>query len=71
MRNLSAVWDEMFPQERCRLVKLLIARVQLRDDGIAIEWHPFGWSALMAELAPNSIGAELREVERRQMEGAV
>ena len=63
MRNLSVVWNEMFPEERCRLVRLLIARVQLKDEGIDIEWHPAGWSALMAELAPNSIGAELRELE--------
>ncbi len=63
MRNLSAVWNELFPAERCRLVRLLIARVQLKDEGIDIEWQPTGWTALMAELAPNSIGAELRELE--------
>jgi len=67
MRNLSVVWNEMFPEERCRLVRLLIARVQLKDEGIDIEWHPAGWSALMAELAPNSIGAELRELEMEAM----
>lgn len=67
MRNLSLVWNEMFPEERCRLVRLLIARVQLKDDGIDIEWQPAGWSALMAELAPNSIGAELREIEMEAM----
>ncbi len=67
MRNLSAVWNEMFPEERCRLVRLLIARVQLKDEGIDIEWQPAGWSALMAELAPNSIGAELRELEMEEM----
>lgn len=67
MRNLLAVWNEMFPEERCRLVRLLIARVQLKGEGIDIEWHPAGWSALMAELAPNSIGAELRELEMEPM----
>jgi site-specific DNA recombinase len=67
MRNLSAVWNEMFPEERCRLLRLLIARVQLKNDGVDIEWQPAGWSALMAELAPNSIGAELREMEMEAM----
>lgn len=67
MRNLSVVWNEMFPEERCRLVRLLIARVQLKDEGIDIEWHPTGWSALLAELVPNSIGAELRELEMEEM----
>ena len=66
MRNLSAVWNEMFPEERCRLVRLLIAKVQLRDEGIDIEWNPTGWSALMAELVPNSIGAELLELEMEE-----
>jgi hypothetical protein len=55
MRNLSAVWNEMFPEERCRLVNLLIAKVQLRDEGIDIEWHPTG------------IGAELREMGMEAM----
>ncbi|MBA3903860.1 MAG: recombinase family protein, partial [Rhodocyclaceae bacterium] len=50
-----------------RLVRLLIARVQLKDEGVDIEWQPAGWSALMAELAPNSIGAELREMEMEAM----
>lgn len=67
MRNLSAVWNEMFPEERCRLVRLLIAKVQLKDEGGDIEWQPAGWSALMEELAPNSIGAELRELEMEAM----
>jgi len=64
MRNFSVVWDELFPQERHRLVQLLIARVQLREDGIDIEWHAQGWGTFMAELAPNSIGAELQELEQ-------
>ena len=67
MRNLSVVWNEMFPEERCRLVRLLIAKVQLKDEGIDIVWQPTGWSALMTELAPNSIGAELREMEMEVM----
>ena len=67
MRNLSVVWNEMFPEERCRLVRLLITHIQLKDEGIDIEWHPAGWSALMAELVPNSIGAELRELEMEAM----
>lgn len=46
MRNLSMVWNEIFPEARYRLVRLVIARVQLPDDGIAIEWQPAGWSPL-------------------------
>jgi DNA invertase Pin-like site-specific DNA recombinase len=67
MRNLSVVWNQLFPAERCRLVRLLIDRVQLRDDGIDIEWQPVGWADLAGELAPHSIGAELREFEMEAM----
>jgi DNA invertase Pin-like site-specific DNA recombinase len=67
MRNLSVVWNQLFPAERCRLVRLLIQRVQLRDNGIDIEWQPMGWTELVGDLAPNSIGAELRELEMEAM----
>jgi len=67
MRNLGTVWNELFPAERCRLVRLLIKRVQLREDGIDIEWQSMGWSQLMGELAPRSIGAELRDLELEEM----
>lgn len=71
MRNLSQVWNALFPEERIRVVRLLIARVQLRDDGIDIEWQPMGWLGLVEELAPNSIGVELRELENKQSEDSV
>ncbi len=63
MRNLAVVWNELFPAEQVRLIRLLIERVQIRDDGLDIEWHAMGWSGLASELAPNSIGAELRDME--------
>ncbi|MEY3200906.1 MAG: hypothetical protein RIR70_456 [Pseudomonadota bacterium] len=63
MRNLGLLWYELFPAEQRRIVKLLIERVALREDGVDIEWHPMGWSALAGELAPGSIGAELRAME--------
>lgn len=67
MRNLSVIWNQLFPAEQCRLAWLLIRRVQLRDEGIDIEWWPMGWSELVGELAPHSIGAELRDLELEEM----
>ena len=63
MRNLAVVWNELFPAEQVRLIRLLIERVQIRDDGLDIEGHAMGWSGLASDLAPNSIGAELRDME--------
>ena len=53
----------MFHAEQTRLIQLLVERVQIRGDGLDIEWHAIGWSELASELAPNTIGAELREHE--------
>ena len=63
MRNLGVVWKELFPAEQARLIQLLVERVQIQDDGLDIEWHAIGWSELASELAPNTIGADLREHE--------
>lgn len=32
-------------------------------QGIKVKWREVGWNALIAEFAPDSIGAELLEVE--------
>ena len=62
LRQLGAVWEQLFPAERQRIVHLLIERVTLLDNGIEISWHEAGWSQLVGELLPDTIGAELREL---------
>ncbi|MCG9022867.1 hypothetical protein LH417_07920 [Laribacter hongkongensis] len=39
MRQISAEWEHLFPAEQNRIMRLLIERVQLRDDGMDILWH--------------------------------
>ncbi len=48
---------------RGRLVNLLIDRVVRLSDGIDIVWREVGWKELAGELAPESIGAEMLEME--------
>ena len=62
LRQLGNVWEQLFPVERQRIVQLLIQRVTLLDHGIEITWREAGWSALVGELLPDTIGAELREL---------
>jgi DNA invertase Pin-like site-specific DNA recombinase len=64
MRNMSAMWPDMFLQEQIRIVRMLIERVQITDSAIEIDWLHSGWLQLACELAPNSIGAELAEMEQ-------
>lgn len=63
MRRLGEVWKQLFPEEQVRLVNLLIERVQLLSDGIDIVWREIGWKELAGELAPQTIGGELLEME--------
>ena len=63
MRRLADVWRQLFPAEQIRLVNLLIERVVLMSDGIDIVWRKVGWKELAGELTPESIGAEMLEME--------
>jgi len=59
LRNLSTLWEQLFPAEQQRIVQLLIERVQLRSDGVDIQWREAGWQALTGELTTGTIGGEL------------
>ena len=67
MGRLNDVWDHLFPVERHRVANLMIERIDLVDagpvQGIKVKWREIGWNALIKEFAPESIGAELLEVE--------
>ena len=66
LRQLGNVWEQLFPAERQRIVQLLIERVTLRNEGIEITWRDVGWAALVGEMLPGTIGAELAEFEQMQ-----
>jgi hypothetical protein len=67
MARLNNVWDQLFPVERHRIANLMIERVDLvhagEMQGIKVRWREIGWNALIEEFAPDSIGAELLEIE--------
>ncbi|MDC7707216.1 recombinase family protein [Vogesella indigofera] len=67
MGRLNDVWEQLFPVERHRIANLMIERIDLVHagdvQGIKVKWREIGWSALIEEFVPNSIGAELLEVE--------
>lgn len=63
LRQIGCVWEYLFPAERQRIVRLLIERVTLGEDGIEIVWRDAGWQTLAREMRPGTIGAELLEME--------
>jgi DNA invertase Pin-like site-specific DNA recombinase len=48
---LEPVWDELYPAEQARIMRLLIERIGVAPDGIAVTLHAAGIRSLVAELA--------------------
>jgi hypothetical protein len=48
---LEPVWDELYPAEQARILRLLIARIDVAPDGISVTLHAAGIRSLVAELA--------------------
>jgi site-specific DNA recombinase len=48
---LEPVWDELYPAEQARILRLLIERIDVAPDGIAVTLHAAGIRSLVAELA--------------------
>lgn len=61
MRQISTVWEHLFPAEQNRIMRLLIERVQLRDDGMDILWRDDSWPQFRRELERQPFVSEQRE----------
>ena len=48
---LEPVWDELYPAEQVRILRLLIERIDVAPDGISITLHAAGIRSLVAEVA--------------------
>jgi site-specific DNA recombinase len=59
---LEPVWDELYPAEEARILRLLIERIDVAPDGIAITLHAAGIRSLIAELASDD-GAQAAMME--------
>jgi site-specific DNA recombinase len=51
LRALEPVWDELYPAEQTRILRLLIERIDVAPDGISVTLHAAGIRSLVAELA--------------------
>jgi hypothetical protein len=48
---LEPVWDELYPAEQARILRLVIERIDVAPDGISVTLHAAGIRSLVAELA--------------------
>lgn len=49
LRQFNDLWDELFPAEQARIVRLLIDRVTIHTDGVQIDLRADGRHALLDE----------------------
>jgi hypothetical protein len=47
---LKPVWNELFPAEQTRIVQLLVERVDVQEDALAVRIRAEGLASLVAEL---------------------
>jgi hypothetical protein len=48
--QLVSLWEELFPAEQARIVQLLVERVDVRADGVAIRLRTEGLTSLCAQM---------------------
>ena len=50
LQNLNLIWDELFPVEQARLLKLLIDKIIVNNDRIDIRIHAEGLNSLVRDI---------------------
>ena len=48
--DLAPLWDELFPAEQARIVRLLVERIDLAPDGMQVRLRAEGLQTLVEEL---------------------
>ena len=57
--SIETFWEDLFPLERNRLVRLLVEKVEIRETGIDMELKTNGLTTLITELT--GLACEVRE----------
>ena len=55
--EFAPLWDELFPAEQARIVRLLVERVDLSPDGMQVRLRTEGLQTLVEELGSREVRA--------------
>jgi hypothetical protein len=55
--DFAPLWDELFPAEQARIVRLLVERVDLSPDGMQVRLRAEGLQTLVEELRSREVKA--------------
>jgi hypothetical protein len=56
MTRLDAIWDQLFPAEQTRIVKLLVEKVIVSPNDLEVRLRANGIERLVLELRPEPVG---------------
>jgi site-specific DNA recombinase len=63
MKRIAAIWDQLFPAEQQRIMRLLIDRIEVHERGLEIHWREDGWLGLGTEVTQHPLVEESRDLE--------
>ena len=58
MKRLDDVWDQLFPAEQMRIVRLLVRQVNVSPNNMSMDLHPTGIQRLVLELHHKKLQSE-------------
>jgi hypothetical protein len=58
LERLDPLWEELFPAERARIVRLLVERVEIGPSGADIRLRVEGLASLARDLSPRAVDAQ-------------
>ena len=58
MKRLDEVWDQLFPAEQMRIVRLLVRQVNVSPNNMSMDLHPTGIQRLVLELHHKNLQPE-------------
>jgi site-specific DNA recombinase len=61
MTRLNAIWEQLFPAEQQRIVRLLIEKVIVSPDDLEVRFRPNGIEVLALELQPEPLVEDVEE----------
>ena len=61
MMRVDAIWDQLFPAEQQRIVKLLVEKVVVAPDSIEVRLRANGLEKVIRELRPSEIQEKAAE----------
>jgi hypothetical protein len=61
MTRLDSIWEQLFPAEQQRIVRLLIEKVIVSPSDLEVRFRPNGIEVLALELQPESAAEDVEE----------